>query len=51
MSGAHAKGLMLDVSERSRFAPGSLLAQVENAVPKDGPVIDREKWVETDDST
>ncbi|KAH0541773.1 hypothetical protein FGG08_003795 [Glutinoglossum americanum] len=51
MNGAHAKGPMLDVSEKSRFAPGSLLAHVESAVPKDGPAIDRERWVEIDDST
>jgi hypothetical protein len=50
MNGAHAKGPMLDVSEKSRFAPGSLLAQAEVTSPKDGPVIDREKWVEIDDS-
>ncbi|KAI9766277.1 MAG: hypothetical protein M1840_006691 [Geoglossum simile] len=51
MNGAHAKGPMLDVNERSRFAPGSLLAQVESTVKKDGPLIDREKWVEIDDTT
>ncbi|KAI9777449.1 MAG: hypothetical protein M1839_008861 [Geoglossum umbratile] len=51
MNGAHAKGPMLDISERSRFAPGSLLAQVEGTVRKDGLVIDREKWVEIDDTS
>jgi hypothetical protein len=51
MNGAHAKGPMLDMSEKSRFAPGSLLAQVGSVVPKDGPAIDREKRAEIDDST
>ncbi|KAI9846346.1 MAG: hypothetical protein M1837_004199 [Sclerophora amabilis] len=34
---------MLDMHEKSRFAPGSLLSQVERREPSEGPIIDREK--------
>ncbi|KAI9807173.1 MAG: hypothetical protein M1825_005891 [Sarcosagium campestre] len=37
----NAKGPMLDVAERSQFAPGSLLSQVEHEIPKEGPIIER----------
>ena len=42
----HAKGPMLDFSERSRFVRGSLLAHVEQNTGSGGPVIEREKRVE-----
>lgn len=42
----HAKGPMLDVSEKSRFVPGSLLAHVEQNTGSGGPVIEREKRLE-----
>ncbi|KAI9828454.1 MAG: hypothetical protein M1832_002882 [Thelocarpon impressellum] len=38
----HAKGPMLDMSETSRFAPGSLLARTSEGQAS-GPVIDRER--------
>lgn len=45
----NAKGPpMLDVSEKSRFAPGSLLAHVERHNGSGGPVIEREKRLEVD---
>lgn len=43
MDGSKAKGPMLDVGDRSRFVPGSLLASVEKVQGPAGPVIDREK--------
>ena len=46
MSGNHAKGPMLDMSDGSQFAPGSLLSKVESQHGKDGPIIDREKKIE-----
>ena len=39
----HAKGPMLDVSEKSQFVPGSLLAHVEHTTGSGGPVIERAK--------
>lgn len=42
----HAKGPMLDVSEKSRFLPGSLLAHVEQSTGSGRPVIEREKRME-----
>jgi len=43
----HASGPMLDVSEKSRFLPGSLLAHVEQNTTSSGrPVIEREKRME-----
>ncbi len=42
MTGANAKGPMLDVTEKSKFVPGSLLAGVERSRGPVGPVIDRE---------
>lgn len=47
MSGANARGPMLDVREESQFVKGSLLADVEGRTPR-GLVIDREKRVEGD---
>ncbi|TKA74642.1 hypothetical protein B0A49_04899 [Cryomyces minteri] len=41
MSGAHARGPMIDVSEKSRFVNGSLLAGVETHEGFRGPVLDR----------
>ncbi|KAI9791353.1 MAG: hypothetical protein M1833_001544 [Piccolia ochrophora] len=38
-----AREPMLNVSERSNFAPGSLLAHVEHETGSGGPVIDREE--------
>ncbi|OCK81011.1 hypothetical protein K432DRAFT_296510 [Lepidopterella palustris CBS 459.81] len=43
MDGSKAKGPMLDVSDRSQFVPGSLLAGVEKVQGPAGPVIEREK--------
>lgn len=42
MDGSQAKGPMLDLNEPSRYAPGSLLAKVERAQGRDGPIIDRD---------
>ena len=49
MDGSHAKGPMLDMSEQSRFAQGSLLNKVERVHGRDGPLIDREKREERDE--
>ena len=43
MSGNNARGPMIDMSAESRFAPGSLLHQVEQDRGQNGPIIDREK--------
>lgn len=43
-----AKGPMLDVSKKSRFLPGSLLAHVEHTTGSGGPVIERAKRTEVD---
>jgi len=42
----NAREPMLDVSEESRFAPGSLLAHVEQHTCSSGPVLEREKRTE-----
>ncbi|KAI7534784.1 hypothetical protein KC331_g12375 [Hortaea werneckii] len=44
--GGGGGGPMLDLSEESKFAPGSLLNRVEREQGRDGPIIDREKRVE-----
>jgi hypothetical protein len=43
MDGSKAKGPMLDVGDRSRFVPGSLLAGVERVQGPAGPIINRER--------
>ncbi|KAK4983672.1 hypothetical protein LTR66_008745 [Elasticomyces elasticus] len=42
LSGAHARGPLLDLNEESRYAPGSLLHRVEQVEGPPRPVIDRE---------
>ncbi|KAI9880871.1 MAG: hypothetical protein M1830_010466 [Pleopsidium flavum] len=44
----NAKGPMLDVDEKSQFAPGSLLAHAEQHTSSSGPVLEREKRTEID---
>lgn len=43
MDGSRARGPMLDMSEASQFASGSLLAGVQRKQTVKGPVIDRER--------
>ena len=43
MGNRNVKGPMIDVSEKSRFVPGSLLAHVEQNTGCGGPTIEREK--------
>lgn len=43
MDGSHARGPMLDVSEQSQFAQGSLLDRVERERGPSGPTIDRQR--------
>lgn len=43
MDGSKAKGPMLDMSELSKFVPGSLLSTVEKETRSKEPIIDREK--------
>lgn len=43
MDGSHAKGPMVDLSERSQFAQGSLLNKVEREKGIPAPIIDRSR--------
>lgn len=43
VDGSRAKGPLLDVTEPSKFAHGSLLNRVENEQGSVGPIIDRER--------
>jgi hypothetical protein len=43
MDGSHAKGPMVDLTERSQFAHGSLLSKVEKETPIPAPIIDRSR--------
>ncbi|PVI00928.1 hypothetical protein DM02DRAFT_613992 [Periconia macrospinosa] len=43
MDGSKAKGPMLDMSEGSQFASGSLLADVQRRQGTGGPVVDRDR--------